>query len=369
MDFPKEILLPQKTIFRKGAVVELAREASEFGPNGQGMIVHGKSLEKSGNKKKILDAFKYTSDIGTFCREGGEPTLNEVSEVIEAARAMKAEWIAGVGGGSALDLAKAAAGLFNAKEKPVFYQEGGILEQRGIPFVAVPTTAGTGSEATINSVIINKEKNVKLSIRDKSFLARKVILDAGLLKGLPAKAMSYAAIDALVQGYESYISKNATWFSESLALKGIDLINRNILTAIEKGTEDDLSALMLGSYFIGIALSSSRLGVIHGVAHILGALYGIPHGLICSVCLIPSININREAMGHKYEVLSGVLGADLSDRVAELLAELNMTSPFKEKKLIEKEHIISEALKSGSTAANPKPIRRVDIEFILDEIF
>lgn len=244
-----------------------------------------------------------------------------------------------------------------------------MLEERGIPFIAVPTTAGTGSEATINSVIINKEKRSKLSIRDKSFLAKKVILDVELLKGLPPSIMSYAAMDALIQGYESFISKDATWFSESFALKSIELVNKNILPAYQSGAEENLSSLLLGSFLCGIALSSSRLGVIHGLAHPLGVLYNLSHGLVCSVCFIPSIKLNRETTGKKYEIISNILGMDLLERVKMLLAALKISSPFKGKRLIEKEKIVEETLKSGSTAANPRPIDRNDVEFILREIF
>lgn len=367
VEFPQETLLPQKIIYRKGSALQIARESLEFGLRG--LIVHGSSLKNYGNKEKILNHFSSSARVDSFCRSGGEPTLDEITRVIKRAKAIKAEWIVGIGGGSVLDLAKAAAGLFNAKERPVFYQEKGELKERGIPFIAVPTTAGTGSEVTINSVIVNREKRAKLSIRDKSFLARKVILDVELLKGLPSSAMSYAAMDALVQGYESFISKNATWFSESFALKSIDLVNRNILPAYESGAEENLSSLLLGSFFCGIALSSSRLGVIHGIAHPLGALYNLPHGLICSVCFVPSIKINREVMGRRYEIMSNAIGMDLTERAQMLLSALNITSPFKGKRLIEKEKIIEATLKSGSTFANPKEIDRDDVEFILRELF
>lgn len=367
MDFPKEALLPQKTIYRKGAALEIGQESFEFGTRG--LIVHGHSLDGNGNKEKILSHVPREIKVDCYCRAGGEPALSDITEVIEKAKSIDTNWIAGIGGGSVLDLAKAAAGLFNAKENPVYYQEGGKLEKRGIPFIAVPTTAGTGSEATINSVIINKKKKVKLSIRDKSFLARKVILDVELLKGLPKDVLSYAGMDAFVQAYESFISRNATWFSENFALKSINLIDKNILPACETGAEQNLSSLLLGSYLGGIALASSRLGVIHGIAHPLGVLYGLPHGLICSVSLISSIKLNRQVIGKKYEIISNVLRVDFLERVKVLLESLKIKSPFKSKDIIEKEKIIEGTLKSGSTAANPKPIKPNDVEFILGEIF
>ena len=367
MDFPKQVLFPGKVIFRKGSFSSIAKECLEFG--SKGIVVCGNSLDKSGKKREILDRFAESSRVECFIRAGGEPCLNEISRVIEKAKRINADWIAGIGGGSVLDLAKAAAGLFNAKENPNFYQEGGILQEKGIPFIAVPTTAGTGSEATNNAVIINKEKKAKLSIRDDSFLARKVILDAELLKGIPSSVLSYSGIDALVQAYESFISKNSTWFSDNFAKKAIKLIDKNILPAYNSGNEESLSLLLLGSFLAGAALSSARLGVIHGIAHPLGVLYDLPHGLVCSACFTASVKLNREVVPDKYRILSDIAGEDFLKRINFLLKSLKIASPFKGKALIEKEEIILKTLNSGSTAANPKQITRKDVEYILEEIF
>ncbi|OGX14499.1 MAG: hypothetical protein A2351_04505 [Omnitrophica bacterium RIFOXYB12_FULL_50_7] len=367
--FPQETFLPARVLFKKGGLSDLAKETAEFG--ARGIIVHGTSLEKNGLKEKLAEDFRKAGLAAAFfCRPQGEPTLDEISAVIAKGRSLKIEWIIGVGGGSVLDLAKAAAGLFYAKERPVFYQEGGALEGPGIPFIAVPTTAGSGSEASPNSVIIHPEKKVKLSIRHKDFLARKVILDPDLLKGLPFSVMCHSGMDAWVQAYESFISKNATWFSENFALKTIQLISRHLVPALNTGRDEDLAGLMLGSFFSGLAFSHSRLGVIHGLAHPLGVLYNAPHGLICSLCFAPSIKLNLEAMGNqRYAIMSQAVGMDLLQKVHELQKTLKIISPFKGKPLIEKEKIISETLASGSTAANPKLITREDVEYLLREIF
>jgi len=362
MDFPQEVLFPQKTIFKKGSVQKITEEYLDFGRSG--LVIHGKSLERN---KKFKDWF--SPGVEFLCRKEGEPSLDEISEVICRARSIKAEWIIGIGGGSVLDLAKASAGLFNAKEKPIFYQEGGILKEKGIPFIAVPTTAGTGSEATINAVIINPVKRVKLSIREKSFLAKKVVLDVDLLIGIPKNVIAWSGMDAFVQAYESYVSKNATWFSENFAIKAMDLINKNILAAYKTGAEENLSPLLLGSYLGGVALSASRLGVVHGLAHPLGVFYDIPHGLVCSACFIPSIELNKNFIADKYNNISNLLGMDFLERIKFLLNELKIDSPFKGKQIIEREKIIEDTLGSGSTAANPKQIQRQDVEFLLNQIF
>jgi alcohol dehydrogenase class IV len=382
--FPQETFIPSRVLFKKGGLADLAKEAAELGTHG--MVIHGASFEKSGFKDKVVNDFKKAGLAVEFlCRLQGEPTLEEISEAITRGRKAKIQWIAGIGGGSVLDIAKAAAGLFHAKEKPSYYQEGGALTEAGIPFIAVPTTAGSGSEGSLNSVIINPEKKVKVSIRHKNFLARKVLLDPDLLKSLPFSVMCHSGMDAWVQAYESFISKHATWFSESFALKAIQLISRHLVPALnasrpaktgeprpvfQAGRDEDLEGLMLGSFFSGLAFSHSRLGVIHGIAHPLGVLYNVPHGLICSVCFAPSIKLNLEAMGNqKYSIMSQAVGMDLLQKVHELQKTLKIVSPFKGKPLLEKEKIVRETLCSGSTAANPKTITREDVEYILKEIF
>ena len=365
--FPQQILFPQKTLCIQGGALEIAQEVSEFGQRG--IIIHGRSLENNGNKEKIVERFPPSMRIECVCRDVGEPTLDEISKVINITKAIDAEWVVGIGGGSVIDLAKAVAGLYNAKENPVFYQEGGKLENQGIPFIAVPTTAGTGAEATPNAVIINHQKKVKRSIRDVSFLAKKVILDVDLLKGLGTLFMSYAAMDAYVQGYESYISRHATWFSEVFALKAIELINDNIISAYQTASQESLSALLVGSYCAGIALSSSRLGVIHGIAHPLGVLYNVAHGLVCAACFIPSINLNKKAIEKKYERMSRLVGMDFVERITSILDTLNIISPFKERPLQYKEKIIHETLNSGSTQANPKQITSEDVGALLEQLF
>ncbi|HOW59842.1 MAG TPA: iron-containing alcohol dehydrogenase [Candidatus Omnitrophota bacterium] len=366
--FPQQILIPPKVLFKKGGLIELAKETAEFGTHG--MIVYGASLNKTGRLDTVLEIFqkeKLKSEL--FCRDQGEPTLDEISAVIQKGRACGAQWIVGIGGGSVLDLAKAAAGLFHAREKPAYYQEGGTLTEKGIPFIAVPTTAGSGSEATLNAVIINSEKKVKLSIRDKNFLAQKVILDPDLLHGLPFSVMCHSGMDAWVQAYESFISKNATWFSESFALKAIQLFSHHLVPALTSGRDEDLAALLIGSFFSGLAFSHSRLGVIHGIAHPLGVLYNLPHGLICSICFTPSIKLNLPVIRQKYEILSQAVGMDFLQKVTLTCKELEITSPFRGKPILEKEKIILETLQSGSTAANPKVVTREDVEFFLKEIF
>ena len=385
--FPSEIHIPDKVLSGKNGVLEFPGKAASFG--SRGVIVHGASVEKNGLKSSLVPFLKKAGvETAWFCRGKAHPhalqeaSVQEIRDVIALGKNTNARWIAGIGGGSVLDLAKAAAGLYHAHKDPVYYQEGGKLTEKGIPFLAVPTTAGSGSEATLNAVIINPGKKVKLSIRHPAFLAAGVILDPELLKTVPESVMAHSGMDALVQAYESYTSKNATLFTETLALRAIEMIGASLIpaakpaptdiqpTRLDIGERDKaLHDMLFASFLAGLAFSHSRLGVIHGIAHSLGVLYGVPHGLVCAACFIPSIKMNREAMGEKYARMSRALGGDLTEKITTLQTALGITSPFKGKPVIEKEKIIAETLRSGSTAANPKPVEREDVKFLLGELF
>ena len=334
-----------------------------------GIIVHGASSMANGSLNNILSGFPKHSSVTTYEKAAGEPEIEEVSRLINFAKQNNARWIVGIGGGSVLDLAKAAAGLFNAEKDPAYYQDGGKLECKGIPFIAVPTVPGSGAEATPNAVIINRSKNVKLSIRDLRFMADKIILDPDLVTGINKDLLSYSAIDGLVQAYESYVSKNANWYTETFSLKAIELFNNNIEPAVNDGSVESISNLLLASLFTAVAFTNSRLGIIHGVAHPLGVLYNAPHGLVCASLFEPSIRLNKAAIGSKYDVMSKAVGGDFLERVNALLKALNIKSPFKGKKIISIEKIISETLASGSAAANPKKVEAKDVEMMLKCIF
>ena len=300
---------------------------------------------------------------------GGEPTLADVSLLAATARQQRADWISGVGGGSILDLAKAASALIHASHPPVHYHDGAAIDSAGITFVAVPTTAGTGAEATINSVLTNELTGTKRSIRHIGMMARVVILDPGLLSACPPQVIADSGLDALTQAIEAYSSRNSVWLSDALALKATGLIAGNLEAVYRDSQAPAAGDLLTGSYLGGVALSFARLGVVHGLAHPLGTLYHLPHGAVCAACLPVALEFNREAFGVKYKDLSHAVGGDLISTVRALMNRLGMTSPFSGKPLKEPETIIRETLASGSTQANPRPVTRPDVEHMLACLF
>lgn len=365
---PEKLALPMVTVASRGCVVELPVLAQQFGTKGA--ILHGKSLERNGCLDRILRNAPTGMSLASFEHHGGEPTLSDLAALLNETRKLDINWMAAVGGGSVLDLAKACAGLFNGKHDVSSYHDGLPIEAQGIPFLAAPTTAGTGSEATMVSVLIDAEKGIKKSIRDPSYMARLALLDSELLASCPPGVIACSGMDAFTQAIESYSSIMAVWWSRSLALKALELIADSLESVYQDPASEAADSLLTGSYLAGMALSASRLGVVHGLAHPLGARYHLPHGLVCAVCLPYAIELNRDSLGSKYDEMSEAAGGDLLSETWRLLDRLGITSPFAGKQMIEKEKIIKETISAaGSTAANPKAISAGDVEMLLEKLF
>ena len=363
---PKSLILPPETRTHSGAVLHLLQECKIYG--SRGMLVCGHSLKQSGRLDAVLGIHANDGDILVWMYPGGEPTLEQVEAFLADARVHKPHWVAAVGGGSVIDLAKAGAGLLNATLPVVAYHDGEPIPASFIPFIVAPTTAGTGSEATTVSVLTNTETGVKKSIRHPSFMARLVVLDAGLLDGCPREVVAASGMDALTQAIESYCSAGAVWFTDALALKAVAMIHGS-LEAVYHGQKEKQEELLTGSYLAGIALSNARLGIVHGLAHPLGARFHAPHGLVCAVCLPHALAFNRAAVPAKYDHLSNVVSMDIEEYVQGLQQHLELRSPFAGMHLVDREAIIDETLASGSTKANPRKVTADDVSLLLDRLF
>ncbi|MBN2151052.1 MAG: iron-containing alcohol dehydrogenase [Candidatus Lokiarchaeota archaeon] len=317
-----------RIVFKRNAWKDLPRICGEFGK--QGMLVTGTTvMAKSGVYPALMGDLKAQGMVvREIVREGREPTVREVDSIASAARAECVDWILGIGGGSALDLAKAAAGLARNEGSAGVYQEGKDLAKEGIPFVAVPTTAGTGSEITNNAVLINEQRRVKLSIRGDKMLARAAVLDPVLTRSMNPQVTSHTGLDALTQAIEAYVSKAANPLSDLLAEKAIEAIWGSLYGAFTNG--NDLNAreqMLYGSLLSALAFSNAKLGAVHGFAHPIGALHDIPHGLVCGALLPHVMRFNLAGNIHEVTRKYGWIGRKMIGKGArESLSDADLAS-------------------------------------------
>jgi alcohol dehydrogenase class IV len=276
-----------------------------------------------------------------------EPSLDIVRSGVEAFRSHRCDLVIGAGGGSALDTAKAIAALAPNSGEPLDYLEvigrGQTLELPPAPCIAIPTTAGTGSEVTRNAVVGSHEHGVKASLRHPGMLPRVALVDAELTLTLPAGVTITTGLDALTQLIEPFVSPRATPLTDALCLEGIPRISRSIRTASSSSGSRNLDArtdMVLASLFGGLALANAGLGVVHGFAAPLGAMFSAPHGAICAALLPHGMRANLQALrrraAHHPSVdryrriavaMTGVLSAtadDGLDAVATLCGDLGV---------------------------------------------
>ena len=317
---------------------------------------------------------------GLFAGVSGEADLDMVAAGLDCFRQHACSIVVGLGGGSAMDTAKSIAGLATLDGDIYEYHAGRMPERPGMPFIAIPTTAGTGAEVTKNAVLINPRTQFKQSIRGEEWFARVAIVDPELTLTMSPKLTAITGSDALCQAIEAYTSIAATAITDALAEKAIKLIGQNLLQAYEYG--DDLAAregMSLGNLLAGMAMSNARLGAVHGMAHPLGARYHIPHGLVCGILLPYTIDYNKTYAACKYASVARLLGCDITgtsalevatravEIVRQLLGRIGIPEHLASFGVRQQDlqQIVDEALPSGSTRHNVRPLDGDDLSRIL----
>ena len=340
------------------------------------MVVIGhESMKETGALDKILLSCEQNSiDSKVFSCGEGEATVTMVNEAVEMALEEKVHFIVGIGGGSVMDVAKAAAGIVTNGGLAEDYHEGKPFEKPGLPFIAIPTTAGTGSEITNNAVLIDNARGYKKSIRGSHLMAKYILLDPELTLDCPPEITASSGADALVQAIESYVSKKSHPLADIYALEAIFLIAPNLRRVFEHG--DDYAArseMLLGSFFAGIAFSNVGLGLVHGLAHPIGYKYNIPHGKICGALLPCVIEYNLEYRSDKYARISRIFSQldlftkyeeeasdekntqRLASMIKELLSQIQIPLKLRDLGVLKEDFDwIIENTKGGSANSNPR---------------
>lgn len=318
-----DFLAPRKILFGPGRRSAAASEVQQLGRRC--FLVSGsRTLERNGQLATLIDQFRETNiEALHIATQSREPLVEDVDALVNEIKShgvQVGDLVLGIGGGSAIDLAKAVAALVTnpGGETVKDYLEGvgrGLkIEHAPLPCVAMPTTSGTGAEATKNSVISSTAPAFKKSLRSDLMVPSVVIVDPELTLGLPRSTTAATGMDAITQLIESYISKRAKPIPQALCLDGLRLALPAIITAVEH--PEDLAARTAMSHaalLSGMALANSGLGLAHGVAAALGVTANVPHGLACAVMLPAAMRINQHAVHERFITLGQVMRAAVTN--------------------------------------------------------
>lgn len=291
-----EFATSNRIVFGAGTLPEVATVAASLGRRA--LIVTGRDQDRV---SKLLELLSSKDVHPTLFAIQSEPTIDEVQRGATQARSDGSEFIIGFGGGAALDGAKAIAALLANPGDPFEYLEvigrGTALPNPAAPCIAIPTTAGTGSEVTRNAVLASPEHRVKVSLRSPHMLPRFALVDPELTYELPPAITATTGLDALTQLIEPYLSCRANPLTDALCVDGIRRAASALLRAVEHGR--DVSArsdMALASLYGGLALANSGLGAVHGFAGPIGGMFPAPHGAVCAALLPHVMAINLHAL-------------------------------------------------------------------------
>lgn len=344
-------------------------EAKEFGSSC--LVVTGmSSARETGTLDKTLSILA-SAGVRAEVFEGVEedPTVSTVDTIRSMMASCRAVFLVGLGGGSAIDAAKAAAGLAHESAATSVFL---VKQQRasgGIPVVAIPTTSGTGAEATPNAVIRDPAAPVKASIRNGNFLPAIAIVDPELTLSCPPRVTAYSGLDAIVQAVESFVSIHAGPLSDAFAFEAFRLLWMNLPVAWKDGSNlSARAACAYGSLMAGIALANARLGAVHGVAHPVGVRWHVPHGLACAILAPEVFRMNAPCSAAKFARLRGVAGCDIAQAMELLNAAFDVYADARRCAMSRDDMpvIAEESMPSGSLKANPLKFTKEDVLRVLD---
>ncbi len=308
-------ILNEVSYFGPGSRKELPEVISRLGKS-KALIVTDKDLVRFGVATKVtevLDQAGFPYEV--FSEVKPNPTVTNVLDGIEAFKKAGADIIIAIGGGSSMDTAKAIGIVIaNPEFADIVSLEGcAPTRNKSVPVIALPTTAGTAAETTINYVIIDEEKKKKMVCVDPNDIPAVAIIDAELMYSLPRSLTAATGMDALTHAIEGYITRGAWPMSDMMEIEAIRMIARHLPTAVEH--PDNVEAregMALAQYIAGMAFSNVGLGLVHGMAHPMGSLFDVPHG-VANALLLPTImEFNRESSLDKYRSIAQAMGVDTS---------------------------------------------------------
>ncbi len=374
-----EFFAPGKIIFGPGGLSQVGEEAKRLG--SKVLVVLGRSAMRKSGALDRLTHLLTENNLEYIIYENipSDPTVETVDTGASLARKGSCNLVIALGGGSVLDTGKAISAMVTNEGSVADYQEiegkGRKFQYKPIPFIAIPTTSGTGSEATINAVITNTELGLKKSIRDPWLIPEIALVDPELTLSLPPHITAICGGDALTQCIESYLGKKSQEITDALALHAIGLIGKSLIKAAKEGKNlEARKDMAMAALLSGLCLSNSGLGAAHALSHPLGVYYKIPHGLSCAVLLPYVMEFNLPVVTKKLAKIAECLGENISslseteaaqravENIKEILSAVGIKKNLSEWKIKEKDFSqLIKGAKGGSLNNNPRDTSDEDL--------
>ena len=303
------MVLNETSYHGKGAIGSISEEVQKRGFK-KAFLCSDPDLIKFGVTAKVVAVLEAAQlEYELYSDIKANPTIENVQTGVEAYKAYGTDYIIAVGGGSAMDTAKAIGIIINNPEFADVRSLEGVAPTKKpcVPIIAVPTTAGTAAEVTINYVITDVEKNRKFVCVDTHDIPVIAVVDPDMMASMPKGLTAATGMDALTHAIEGYITKGAWEMTDMLHLKAIEIISRSLRGAVDN-TEEGREGMALGQYIAGMGFSNVGLGIVHSMAHPLGAVYDTPHGVANAIILSTVMAYNAEATGEKYREIARAMG-------------------------------------------------------------
>jgi alcohol dehydrogenase class IV len=349
------------------------------------LVVTDPGIESAGLLEIVKESLeKFELEYDVFNEVEPNPFAETVHKGVELVKKFNSEAVLAVGGGSSIDTAKGIAIMATNPGSILDYEGVGKIKNPPYPIIAIPTTAGTGSEITNSTVVTNRETSFKLGVLGPLVFPTVAILDSYFIINLPQGITAATGMDALTHAIESYTSKTSNMVSEALAIHAVKVIGENLLKTYFVGTDiESREKMLVASMMAGMAFSQSRLGNVHAISHTLGGVFNIPHGIANAVMLPYVMRFNLPACPERYRDIAIALGADVTnlstkqaaEKAIETVVEMNRTMniPLSLKDLdVNLEYLpklVNDAMRSGNVYVNPRLTRPEDIQHIIEKAY
>jgi lactaldehyde reductase len=376
------INLNQTSFHGAGAIGEIAAEIKSRGFK-KAFICSGPNLIKFGVTGKVTDILEKNGlEYEIYCDIKENPTIENVKNGVEKFKASNADYIIAIGGGSPMDTAKAIGIIITNPEFSDVRSLEGVAPTKNpcVPIIAIPTTAGTAAEVTINYVITDTERKRKFVCVDPHDMPIIAVVDPEMMSSMPKGLTAATGMDALTHAIEGYITKAAWEMTDMFHLKAIELISKSLRDAVANKAEGR-EGMALAQYIAGMGFSNVGLGIAHSMAHTLGAVYDTPHGVACAMMLPIVMDYNKDVTGDKYSNIAKAMGVKGVDEmsceeareaaigaVKELSKDVGIPLKLEALKEEDLQFLAESAFADACTPGNPKDTSVEDIKELFKKL-